>query len=47
MASKLDEMANRPKWQLALLWLLRSWVIAGAWYYLYFEEALQLSLIHI
>lgn len=41
MASKLDEFVNRPKWQLALLWLLFSGIIAGAWYSLYFEEALQ------
>ena len=41
MASKLDEFVNRPKWQLALVWLLLSGMIAAGWYYMYYEEALM------
>ena len=41
MANQLDELATRPKWQLAALWAVIAALIGGGWYYLYFEDALK------
>ncbi len=41
MANQLDDLATRPKWQLALVWVTASALLVGGWYYLYFEEALK------
>ncbi|MGB1699009.1 MAG: type 4a pilus biogenesis protein PilO [Nannocystaceae bacterium] len=41
MASQLDDLATRPKWQLAIIWALISGLIGVGWYYMYFEDAIK------
>ena len=41
MASQLDQLAERPKWQIALIWAVFAGFLGGGWYFMYFEEAVQ------
>lgn len=41
MANQLDDLATRPKWQLALVWCLLAALMGGGWYYMYFEDAIK------
>lgn len=41
MASQLDTLAERPKWQIALIWAVFAGMLGGGWYFMYFEEAVQ------